>query len=52
MLFFAVPLYFIAFIGWIIYAGLIKKNLKENMPMFYFGSVFSVIWVVIILVSL
>ncbi|WP_167459502.1 hypothetical protein [Pedobacter jejuensis] len=52
MLVFAVPLYFIAFIGWLIYAGLIKKNLKENMPMVYFGSVFSVIWLVILYVSI
>jgi hypothetical protein len=34
MLLFAVPVYFIAFFGWIMYAALVKKNLKQNMPMF------------------
>jgi len=52
MLLYAVPLYFIAFIGWLLYSGLIKKNIKQNMPMIYFGSVFSLIWVIIILISL
>jgi len=27
MLLFAIPLYFIAFFGWIIYAAFVKKNL-------------------------
>ncbi|CAH0310582.1 hypothetical protein SRABI36_05006 [Pedobacter sp. Bi36] len=51
MLLFAVPLYFITFFGWIIYAALIKKNLKQNMPMFYFGGVFSLIWMVIVTIA-
>jgi len=51
MLLFAVPLYFIAFFGWIVYTVLIKKNLKQNMPMFYFGCAFSLIWAVIITIS-
>jgi hypothetical protein len=52
MLFYAVPLYLIAFAGWLIYAGLIKKNIKQNLPMVYFGGVFSVIWVAIFLFSI
>lgn len=51
MLLFAVPLYFIAFFGWMMYAAFIKKNLKQNMPMVYFGGVFSLIWVVIITIT-
>ncbi|WP_441899947.1 hypothetical protein [Pedobacter psychrotolerans] len=51
MLFYAVPLYFLVFIGWLIYAGLIKRNLKQNLPLVYFGGVFSVIWVVITIIS-
>lgn len=51
MLLFAVPLYFIAFFGWMIYAAFIKKNLKQNMSMVYFGGTFSVIWLLIITVS-
>jgi hypothetical protein len=51
MLLFAVPLYLIAFFGWIIYAGLIKRNLKQHLPMVYFGGVFSLIWIVIITIA-
>jgi len=51
MLLFAVPLYLIVFFGWLIYAGFIKKNLKQNLSMVYFGGVFTVIWVVILLIS-
>jgi len=51
MLLFAVPLYLIGFLGWLIYAGFIKKNLKQNLSMVYFGGVFTLIWVVILLIS-
>lgn len=51
MLLFAVPLYLIVFFGWLIYAGFIKKNLRQNLSMVYFGGVFTVIWVVILLIS-
>lgn len=51
MLLFAAPLYFIAFLGWILYTVLVKKNLKQNMPMLYFGGVFSLIWIVIITIA-
>jgi hypothetical protein len=51
MLLFAVPLYFIVFFGWIMYAALVKKNLKQNMPMVYFGGVFSLIWIVIVTIA-
>ncbi|MGN7986370.1 hypothetical protein ACTJKC_03460 [Pedobacter sp. 22226] len=51
MLLFTVPLYSIAFFGWIIYAAFVKKNLKQNMPMVYFGGIFSLIWIVIVTIS-
>jgi len=51
MLLFAVPLYFIAFFGWVGYTVFFKKNLKQNMPMFYFECVFSLIWTFIITIS-
>lgn len=51
MLLFAIPLYFIAFFGWIIYAALVKKNLKQHMSMVYFGGVFSIIWIAIITIA-
>jgi hypothetical protein len=51
MLLFAVPLYFIAFFGWIVYTAFVKKNLKENMPMVYFGGTFSAIWIIIVAIA-
>jgi hypothetical protein len=51
MLLFAVPLYFIAFFGWILYTALVKKTLKQHMSMVYFGVVFSIIWIVIITIA-
>ncbi|WP_231491931.1 hypothetical protein [Pedobacter sp. Leaf170] len=51
MLLFAVPLYLAAFFGWLIYAGLIKKNIKQNMQLVYIGSFFSVIWILIAALS-
>jgi len=51
MLLFAVPIYFTVFFGWILYAAFVKKNLKQNMPMVYFGGTFSLIWIVIITIA-
>jgi len=51
MLLFAAPLYFAAFIGWLIYAAFIKKNIKQNMQTVYAGSFFTVIWIAIIALS-
>lgn len=52
MLLFAAPLYLLAFFGWLVYSIFIKKNIKQNMSMVYVGSVFSIIWLVVFLVSL
>lgn len=52
MLLFAAPLYFIAFIGWLVYATFLKKNIKQNIQLVYIGSVFSVIWIAILAISL
>lgn len=51
MLFFLVPFYFVLFFGWLIYAGLIKKNLKTHMQVVYVGSVFSMIWIIVFAIS-
>lgn len=47
MLFFLVPAYFILFFGWLIYAGLIKKNLNKHKQVLYVGSTFGVIWIIV-----
>jgi len=52
MLLFLVPFYFILFFGWLIYAGLIKKNLKDHKQVALVGSVFSVVWIVIAALSI
>ncbi|WP_158544367.1 hypothetical protein [Pedobacter miscanthi] len=51
MLLFAVPLYFIAFLGWLAYSAFVTKNLKQNMPVVYFGGVFSLIWIVMVTIA-
>jgi len=52
MLLFLVPFYFILFFGWLIYAGLIKKNLKDHKQVALVGSVFSVVWIVLAALSI
>lgn len=52
MLLFLVPCYFILFFGWLIYAGLIKGNLKKHIQVIYVGGVFSLIWLVILAFSI
>jgi len=47
MLFFLVPFYFVLFFGWLIYAGLIKKDLKKHA-----SRVFSMIWIIVFAISL
>jgi len=52
MLLFLVPCYLILFFGWLIYAGLIKGNLKKHIQVAYVGGVFSLIWLVILVFSI
>lgn len=40
-------IFFVVFIGWVLYRLLIKKDLKQNLNGFYLGLIFSGIWVLI-----
>jgi len=51
MLLFAAPLYFVLYIIWLIYAGLIKKNIRQHMPVIYIGGIFALIWGAIIVLN-
>ncbi len=47
MYFFITPFLTLAFIGWILYHAIIKKDLKEHRTELYGGLVFIVIWLVL-----
>lgn len=37
----------IVFIGWVLYRGLIKRDLKKHMELFYMGTFFIGVWAII-----
>lgn len=39
--------FFIMFIGWVLYRALIKKDLKQNMSSLYVGLCFIAVWATI-----
>jgi len=45
---FIVPILFIAFIIWILYRAIIKKDLKKHLNDLYLGIFFFSIWAVIV----
>lgn len=48
MLRFYMPLvFFVAFVGWVLYRLLVKKDLKQNLNNLYAGFSFIGIWLVI-----
>jgi hypothetical protein len=44
---FRIAIYFVIFIGWILYRLLIKKDLKQNLQTLYIGLIFTAIWGII-----
>lgn len=45
-------LFFVVFIGWILYRALIKKDLRQNLNTLYIGLTFTGIWILIYYVML
>ncbi len=45
---FAIPILFVAFIVWILYRAIIKKDLKQHLNDLYLGIFFFAIWAVIV----
>ena len=45
-------IFFVAFIGWILYRLFIKKDLKQNLNTLYLGLTFTGIWILIYYIML
>jgi hypothetical protein len=44
---FAIPILFVAFVIWILYRAIIKKDLKKHLNDLYLGIFFFSVWAVI-----